>query len=131
MLDQQVRIGAEATLDARVANVVRRVLADETARRPEGWREAARDLGAVLPRPGVGRTPQLWSALATLGAADLQLARAVEPHLDALAILEEAFRIIDTATEDIDLGPLVEPYGCQADFDATLPLMEKYGLTFG
>jgi len=45
--------------------------------------------------------------------------------------LEEAFRIIDTATDDIDLGPLVEPYGCEADFDATLPLMEKYGLTFG
>ena len=90
MLDQQVRIGAETTLDARVANVVRRVLADEAAHRPEAWPEAARDLGAVLPRPGIGRTPQLWSVLAALGAADLQLARAVEPHLDALAILAEA-----------------------------------------
>ena len=45
--------------------------------------------------------------------------------------LEEAFRIIDTATDDIDLGPLVEPYGCEADMEATLPLMEKYALTFG
>lgn len=27
------------------------------------------------------------------------------------------FRIIDTATDDIDLGQLVEPYGCEADMD--------------
>lgn len=45
--------------------------------------------------------------------------------------LEEAFRIIDTATGETDLGPLIEPYGCQGDMDATQPLMEKYGLTFG
>lgn len=46
-------------------------------------------LGTLLPRPGSGRTALLWEALATLGAADLQLARAVEPHLDALHILAE------------------------------------------
>ncbi len=45
--------------------------------------------------------------------------------------LEEAVRVINTATDDRDLGPLVEPYGCEADMDATLPLMEKYALTFG
>lgn len=45
--------------------------------------------------------------------------------------LEEAFRLIDTAPDDLDLGPLVEPYGCEADMDATVPIMEKYGLTFG
>ncbi len=45
--------------------------------------------------------------------------------------LEEAFRLIDTADEDTDIGPLIEPYGCEGDMDATLPLMEKYGLVFG
>jgi alkylation response protein AidB-like acyl-CoA dehydrogenase len=46
--------------------------------------------GPRLPRPGHGRTAELWSALATLGAVDLTVARAVEPHLDALTILAEA-----------------------------------------
>lgn len=41
-------------------------------------------------RPGAGATVHLWSLLATLGAHDLGVARAVEPHLDALAILEQA-----------------------------------------
>lgn len=45
--------------------------------------------------------------------------------------LEEAFRIIDAATDDFDLGPVVEPYGCEADMDATLPIMQKHGVTFG
>ncbi|WP_183095373.1 cupin domain-containing protein [Nocardioides stalactiti] len=45
--------------------------------------------------------------------------------------LEEAFKIIGTATEEIDLGPLIEPFGCEADMDATGPIIERYGLTFG
>ncbi len=54
--------------------------------------DLARTLGDLLPHPGGGATLTLWSALATLGAADLTLARVVEPHLDALAILAEADR---------------------------------------
>jgi alkylation response protein AidB-like acyl-CoA dehydrogenase len=50
----------------------------------------ARDLGAELPAPATGGTLRLWESLATLGAADLTVARVVEPHLDALAILREA-----------------------------------------
>lgn len=46
--------------------------------------------GPRLPRQGQGRTAERWSALATLGAVDLTVARAVEPHLDALTILAEA-----------------------------------------
>lgn len=49
----------------------------------------ARRLGREAPYPGRG-TSALWSLLATLGAADLTVARAVEPHLDALAILAQA-----------------------------------------
>lgn len=48
--------------------------------------------GERLPRPGAGRTAELWSALASIGAVDLTVARTVEPHLDALAILAEAGR---------------------------------------
>ncbi|MDQ0744057.1 LmbE family N-acetylglucosaminyl deacetylase/SAM-dependent methyltransferase [Clavibacter sp. B3I6] len=46
-------------------------------------------LGDAGARPGGGRTADLWEALATLAAADLGLARTVEPHLDALAILAQ------------------------------------------
>ncbi|WP_253259708.1 acyl-CoA dehydrogenase [Subtercola boreus] len=42
------------------------------------------------PVPGGGRTRELWETLATLAAADLGAARAIEPHLDALAILDQA-----------------------------------------
>ena len=40
--------------------------------------------------PGQGATRELWELLATLGATDLGVARAVEPHLDARAILAQA-----------------------------------------
>lgn len=40
--------------------------------------------------PGEGATRELWELLATLGAANLGVARAVEPHLDARAILAQA-----------------------------------------
>ena len=46
-------------------------------------------------------------------------------------LLEEMIRAVDTATEGVDLGPVVAPYGCDADMDATWPIVEKYRLTFG
>lgn len=46
--------------------------------------------GGAAPVPGAGRTADLWRALATLAAHDLGAARAVEPHLDAIAILTQA-----------------------------------------
>ena len=50
----------------------------------------AASLGAAAPLPGGGRTADYLALLATVGAADLTVARVVEPHLDALAILEQA-----------------------------------------
>lgn len=47
-------------------------------------------VGAAAPLPGEGRTGDLWSLLATVAAADLTVARVLEPHLDALAILKQA-----------------------------------------
>ena len=52
--------------------------------------ELAGVVGAQLPAPGTGRTAHLWSALASVAAIDLTLARVLEPHLDALAILGQA-----------------------------------------
>ncbi|WP_347755753.1 acyl-CoA dehydrogenase [Agrococcus sp. ProA11] len=51
---------------------------------------AAPALAAAVPLPGAGRTVERLEALATLGAHDLEVARAIEPHLDAVAILAEA-----------------------------------------
>ena len=52
--------------------------------------DLARDVGARLPHPGSGSTAFLWSALASVAAADLTVARVLEPHLDAHAILGQA-----------------------------------------
>ncbi len=52
--------------------------------------ELARDVGRQLPNPGTGATADLWSQHATIAAADVQTARVVEPHVDALGILAEA-----------------------------------------
>jgi alkylation response protein AidB-like acyl-CoA dehydrogenase len=46
--------------------------------------------GAHAHSPGTGSTRELWEALATVAAHDLGAARTIEPHLDALAILEQA-----------------------------------------
>ncbi len=46
------------------------------------------DLAAALPRPGHD-TCHRWEVLATVGSVDLTVARTVEPHVDADAILRE------------------------------------------
>lgn len=66
--------------------------------------DLARRLGPVLPAPGEGRTAELWSVLATLGALDLTTARVVEPHLDALAILRQAAAAGPDVPVDATLG---------------------------
>ena len=50
-------------------------------------------LGTQHPSPGDGGTRDLWEALATVAAHDLGAARAIEPHLDAIAILAQAARV--------------------------------------
>lgn len=50
----------------------------------------ARSVAAGTPLPGGGDTLTLWETLATVAAADLTVARVLEPHLDALAILDQA-----------------------------------------
>lgn len=55
-------------------------------------RRLALDLGCRTPLPASGATRERLDALVDLGREDLQLARLVEPHLDAVAILAEAGR---------------------------------------
>ena len=58
----------------------------------------AEDLADAAPFPGRGETRRLWSILAVAAAADLTAARALEPHLDALAILEQAGETAEPGT---------------------------------
>ncbi len=46
--------------------------------------------GSRIAPVGVGQTIQRWRQLAEVAAADLTVARVLEPHVDALAILREA-----------------------------------------
>lgn len=62
--------------------------------------DIATQLSAQQCRPGHGRTHDYVQTLATLGLVDASLARVVEPHLDAHAILQQA-----------DVGPDIPAIG--------------------
>ncbi|MFJ2618442.1 acyl-CoA dehydrogenase [Glutamicibacter sp. NPDC087344] len=47
-------------------------------------------LNGALPVPGNGSTRQLWEFFASVAALDLVAARTLEPHFDAVAILQQA-----------------------------------------
>ena len=52
--------------------------------------QLAQRLARRFPTPGAGSTLELWECLASLASSDLGTARAIEPHLDACAILTQA-----------------------------------------
>lgn len=77
-------------VDSDLENWVRtKVLTDGVTSIPAAL-EAAAVLSADDVRPGAGGTPTYFTTLTTLGFVDATLARAVEPHLDAVAILGQA-----------------------------------------
>ena len=51
---------------------------------------AAGALARELPLPGSGGTLELWEALASVASVDLGAVRALEPHVDTVAILDQA-----------------------------------------
>lgn len=59
------------------------------------------EVGRSAPVPGGGRTAELWDLLAATAAQDVTVARILEPHLDALAILAQAR---DDAVAGVDLA---------------------------
>jgi len=48
------------------------------------------EVAPLLPLPGTGATEDLWYALADAATLDVAAARMLEPHLDALAIFDQA-----------------------------------------
>jgi hypothetical protein len=52
--------------------------------------KVAEAYGILLPQPGCGQTASRWAALAAAGEHNLTVARVLEAHSDALAILAEA-----------------------------------------
>ncbi|WP_200936211.1 acyl-CoA dehydrogenase [Marmoricola sp. Leaf446] len=81
---------ASPVLGPLVEDAVRAAYADAAGPDLAAALDLAVLLGRTLPLPAGGDTVGLWEALATLGAVDLTVARVVEPHLDALAVLAEA-----------------------------------------
>lgn len=68
--------------------------------------EWAIGVGQWAPPPAHGETRMLWELLASTAAVDVGVARALEPHLDALAILQQAAETESPAAlERIDAGP--------------------------
>lgn len=77
----RIGAGAPPATGALVAHVVQRAPADVGEAL-----DVAVELGGMNPVQG----RDLWEALATVASADLGIARAMEPHLDAVIILAEA-----------------------------------------
>ncbi|SDJ30736.1 hypothetical protein SAMN05444157_2750 [Frankineae bacterium MT45] len=80
-------IDTEAVPDWTTTMVKRADLAGESI--PSAIAIAA-DYGAQLPIPGYGYTSTRWKILALAAQANLTVARVLETHCDALAILDEA-----------------------------------------
>jgi alkylation response protein AidB-like acyl-CoA dehydrogenase len=81
---------------------------------------AARQLGAI-PFSERRATRDLWEALASLASVDVGAARAIEPHLDALAILEQAGSLRSVASQST-WGVFAAEGG-----DAPLQAVESHG----
>lgn len=60
----------------------------------------AAEIGRSAPKPGHGDTDGLWRLLADVAAIDVGVARVLEPHLDALAILQQAGLPLDEVGAD-------------------------------
>lgn len=70
-----------------------------TTRQPHEVLSWAERVGPRVPVPGAGETVTRWEILATIAARDLVAARVLEPHLDAVAILDEAGGDLDPAVD--------------------------------
>jgi hypothetical protein len=58
----------------------------------------AADYGRLLPQPGGGETARRWAVLAAVGEHNLTVARVLEAHSDALAILAESGAAVPDGT---------------------------------
>jgi len=75
-----------------------------------------RELGHALPLPGDGRTQCRWDTLSTTGRASLTVARVLEAHADALAILAEAGQAAEVgATYGVFAAEAGDPLRAESD----------------
>lgn len=68
------------------------------------------EVGRSAPMVGGGRTAELWQLLAGTAAIDVTAARMLEPHLDALSILDQSGMRLDEGSDpwgvrQIGVGP--------------------------
>lgn len=98
---REVGLGPGGAVGPDGVNVLRRLGAPAHGSVDAALRLAV-ELSDTAPLPGTGNTRGLWELLATLAAHDLTTARAVEPHLDALAILAQAPEQVDLAAVGAD-----------------------------
>lgn len=73
----------------------------------------ARSWGREAPMPAGGRTGELWSRMATLASVDLTAARVVEPHLDALAIIDQCPDAVDLPSTGADVDSVWGVYAAE------------------
>ena len=86
--DPTVRIASPAAGHVGLADVARDALGLAGSAVADILRWAA-TVGPLAALPGGGATVRRWELLATAAAQDLTVARVLEPHLDAVAILAE------------------------------------------
>lgn len=92
--------GSEPVEDADLLGLVDPVASfDGDVEQALAW---AVEVGRHAPLPGAGRTALLWETLASTAALDVGVARILEPHLDALAILAAAGEV---DLEHLGAGP--------------------------
>ena len=65
--------------------------------------------GRLLPQPGSGLTARRWAVLATAAEHNLTVARVLEAHSDALAILAEAGEPVTQGTWGV-IAPEAAPH---------------------
>jgi alkylation response protein AidB-like acyl-CoA dehydrogenase len=73
----------------------------------------AEHYGRLLPQPGRGQTAQRWAVLAAAGEHNLTVARVLEAHSDALAILAEAGEPVPEGTWGV-FAAEAEPHRLEA-----------------
>ncbi|PJI93523.1 acyl-CoA dehydrogenase family protein [Luteimicrobium subarcticum] len=105
MTGAPVRLGPTATPES--ADATRRLAAalgtvDTLGTDVRATLDWAREIGAWAPHPGSGRTRELWELLASTAALDVGVARILEPHLDAVAVLAQAPDPVDLSRVDAD-----------------------------
>ena len=86
--------------------------------------EIAVDVGRQLPDPGAGRTRERWAVLAELGRVNLTVARVVEAHADALAILHESGSVSPDGTWGVFAAESPDGAGLAVTDDAGGPILD-------